>query len=349
MGRLKEWMYEMEEMDERGISVEAIQADAEQLLKKLQAQPRQVGMFRVRTANESINDAQSQKQPRNLYENLIFEGEITLLFADTGVGKSIFAVQVANKISETDKVLYLDLELSDKQFQKRYSEDFQNDYVFNDNFFRIDPARQLNIPEGTDYNTYIIDSIKLLVEATDAKIVIIDNMTKLVSSDTDKAKVAKPLMDDLNNLKFEHNLTLLLLEHTRKTECGRPISLNDLQGSKMKSNFADSVFSIGVSTKDKNMRYIKQLKCRSAEIEYTAENVPVYEVVKENSFLHFKFFEEYDREFNHIKGVTDEDRETQRAEAKELHEQGVSKREVARRLGVSEGAVRKWLKKPLIV
>ena len=43
------------------------------------------------------------------------------MFADSNVGKSILAVQIADRIARTDNVLYLDFELSEKQFQLRYT------------------------------------------------------------------------------------------------------------------------------------------------------------------------------------------------------------------------------------
>jgi predicted ATP-dependent serine protease len=328
---------------ESGITPDAIKADAEQRVAKLKNQSEQVGLFRVRTANRCISDAKTQPIPRELYKSLIFEGEITFLFADTGIGKSIFAVQIANEISKTDKVLYIDLELSDKQFQNRYSENYQNEFVFNENLIRPDFARPFKVPDGCDYDDYFIDSLKRLIDSTGAKIIIIDNMTKLISGDTDTARAAKPLMDSLCDLKFEHGLTLLLLEHTRKTDMSRPISLNDLQGSKMKANFADAAFSIGRSAKDKNLRYIRQLKCRSGEITYDCDNVPVYEVIKEDSFLHFKFLD-YDTEYNHLKQPSETDKADRKQQAAEFKAQGLSGREIAKRLGVSEGAIRKWLK-----
>jgi len=306
----------------------------------------QSGLFRVQTANESIAEAKNQPIPRSLYKHLIYESELIVLFADTGVGKSIFAVQMANEMAKTDKVLYFDLELSDKQFQSRYSENYENEFIFNNNLHRISFERQVKIPDGTSYDRYFIDNLKQTIDNTTAKIVIIDNMTKLISGDTDKASSAKPLMDLLNDLKFDYNLTLILLEHTRKTDNNRPISLNDLQGSKMKANFADACFSIGRSCKNKNTRYIKQLKCRSAEIEYDTENVPIYEIVKENSFLHFKF-KEYDTEYNHIKQRSRNEIDTEKAElinkVKEYKNNGLSERDIAVQLSISRHKVRTYL------
>ena len=79
------------------------------------------GMLSVRSVNKTLQDASSRPNPRDLYWGLWHEGEIGCLFADSGTGKSILAVQMGMEIAETDKVLYIDCELSDKQFQLRYT------------------------------------------------------------------------------------------------------------------------------------------------------------------------------------------------------------------------------------
>ena len=81
-----------------------------------------IGMFTVKTANETVHDAALRPVPRNLFMTLWYEGEVTCLFADSNVGKSIFAVQIADQIATTEPVLYVDCELSEKQFQLRYTD-----------------------------------------------------------------------------------------------------------------------------------------------------------------------------------------------------------------------------------
>lgn len=305
----------------------------------------EAGFFRVRGGNRRMADAQAQPIPQDLYYGLMYEGEMTILFADTGIGKSIFAFQMAVKIANDGRpVLYVDLELSDKQFQARYSVDYKNPFQFPDNLYFADISLDASIPAGTTYEDYFLNSLIDEIKRTGVKIVIIDNMTKIISTDTDKANTAKPLMDRLIDLKREHGLSLLLLEHTRKTDMFRPISINDLQGSKMKVNFADSVFSIGRSSQDVEMRYVKQLKCRSTEIVYHTENVAVYQVKKENSFLHFDFIE-HGSEYAHLK-IQDEDTLAERnAKIIDLKNKGLSNIEIGKQVGITEGAVRKVLKK----
>ena len=257
--------------------------------------------------------------------------------------KSIFAVQISNEIAKYQRVLYIDLELSDKQFERRYSEDFANHFCFEENLMRVDFTQHFSIPDNVTYDDYFIASLVELIKRTEATVVVIDNMTKLISTDTDSAGKAKPLMDRLCALKMDFGLTLILLEHTRKCDASRPITLNDIQGSKMKVNFADAVFAIGRSVKDPNLRYIKQLKVRSCELEYGYENVAVCEIRKDSNFIKFEFVA-YGCESEHLKEFTQEEREDKVQAAREMFANGMSKRGIAKELGVTEGTIRYWLR-----
>ena len=208
--------------------------------------------------------------------------------------------------------------------------------------------RRFEIPPNISYEEHFINSIKVLIEATEAKIIIIDNMTRLVSTDSDQARSAKPLMDSLNDLKFDYDLTMLLLEHTKKVDPSRPIHLNDLQGSKMKANFSDAIFTIGRSAKDKNIRYVKQLKTRSVETIFDSENVIVYRIEKENSFLELKFIE-YGNEYDHLKTPSEDDKASLIEKIKELSINGKTYRQIADDLNVSKSTVGRILKNLITV
>ncbi len=315
------------------------------VIEPTEKEPVNKGMFTLRKANERMQDASKQPIPRRMYKDtsLFFENEMTLVFAGTGVGKTIFALQVANDISVTDKVLYVDLELSDVQFRKRYSDNFTNDFQFNDNLYIVNYQRRFSIPEGSNYDQFFLDSLKELLTETGAKVVIIDNMTRLISADTDKAQNAKPLMDKLNDMKFDFGLTMILLEHSRKTDSTHPITINDLQGSKMKVNFADAVICIGVSARDKSLRYVKQLKVRSSEFDFDENNVIVYELTQKDSFLQF-VFNDYGAETEHLKVQSDNDRDSVVTQVKDLLSEGKTQRYIANELGIAVGTVNKYSK-----
>jgi len=301
-------------------------------------------IFSIKTVNQWLRDASNKPIPKPLYLSFWFEGEVCILFADTNLGKSILAVQIADIISQNEKVLYIDFELSEKQFEARYSNDFKNHYNFNENFIRA----EIN-PEKADYKEvgfkcledFIKSSIEHSIKETNAKVLIIDNLTYL-SSENEKAKEALPLMKHLIELKKNFGLSLLVLAHTPKRIKSQPITNNDLQGSKMIINFCDSAFSIGESSQGKTTRYLKQIKTRNSEFEYDTDNVAVFEISKENNFLSFKYVQT-SSEHEHLRIYTPEDKDKLIEKAKELHKRGLTQRDIAKDIGVALGTVNKYL------
>jgi len=315
------------------------------------------GLFIVQPANAWLQVAAQRPIPQMLFGKLWFEGEICILFADTNLGKSILAVQIADSISRGKEisgfpleaarqpVLYFDYELSDKQFEVRYSVDYRDHYVFDDNFLRaeIDPERADYQGEGfNSLEEYINVSLERSIIASGAKVLIIDNLTYL-RSETEKAKDALPLMKELKALKSRYKLSILALAHTPKRDLSKPITRNDLQGSKMLINFCDSAFALGDSFRDKRLRYIKQIKARNTEIIYDADNVALCQIDKPANFLQFEFLD-FSTEREHLKQPTETDRTKLIEQAKELSQQGRSQRQIAAELNISVGAVNKYLK-----
>jgi hypothetical protein len=106
----------------------------------------------------------------------------------------------------------------------------------------------------------------------------------------------------------------------------------------------DTSFTIGASSKDKNLRYIKQIKERYTEKIYDSENVCVCEISKQQSFLGFKLID-YSSESEHLKSYNKNDKDGIIEEVKLLSSQGKTQREISEELGISLGAVNKYLKK----
>jgi hypothetical protein len=150
-------------------------------------------------------------------------------------------------------------------------------------------------------------------------------------------------MKRLKAIKEKHNVSFLVLAHTPKRYSLQPLTQNDLQGSKMLSNFADSIFAIGKSEKDENLRYLKQLKQRNTENVYGSNNVCVFELHKLTNFLHFSFLESgYESE--HIREVNGKNRSEERQTAKELESQGKTQREIKEIMSISLGKVNELIK-----
>ena len=303
-----------------------------------------IGMFTIRTANRTIAEAAMRPNPRQLYQELWYEGEVCCLFSDSNLGKSIYAVQMADTIATLHPVLLVDCELTDKQFQMRYTDiDTGVMHMFPELLYRaeINP----NTLDVKDYETKIFHHIEAAAQHMKCNIIIIDNLTYLCNS-SDKGVDAGLFMMKLMNLKKKYGWSLLIIAHTPKRSLMSPITQNDLAGSKKLYNFFDSVFAIGKSAKDSRLRYVKQLKVRAGEFRYDSSNVIVYEIEKTDGFVHFEF-KEFSTEKEHLKERTEKEITSTHRNVHELKSQGKSTREIAAYLGLSKSKVDRLIHTPL--
>lgn len=188
------------EFGKYGIGIEDLKDETENLTRQGNEAHESKGLFLVRTANRWIEQAKKRLIPLMLFAEFWFEGELCILFADTNLGKSILAVLIGNSISSGEQikgfkfealkqhVLYFDFELSDKQFENRYSINFENHYLFNDNFIRVEVNPDAVIPDNQTFEDYLNYSLEKSIIETGARVLIIDNLTYL-KSETEKAKV----------------------------------------------------------------------------------------------------------------------------------------------------------------
>ncbi|MGB7070533.1 MAG: AAA family ATPase [Pyrinomonadaceae bacterium] len=319
--------------------------------------------FTVKTANEWIQKAKVKPVPKRMFGDFWLEGELSILFSDTGTGKSVLAVQIADAIARGDaiepiemtapaqKVLYLDFELTDKQFEMRYSEDaegdqefFHNHYEFSDNFFRGgDPEIRLGVSgTSTSFEEELLADIRDQLEHIGARTLIIDNITYLCRSQY-HTSAALLLMKALKKLKNEMGLSMLVLAHTPKRSLWKPLSINDLQGSKHLANFADNIFAIGQSRFQPEYRYLKHIKPRNTELLYDEEVVVVYLIQKHvANFLSFKF-DNLGREAGHLADYMGAPLKNLIETAQSYANEGLTQRAIAKKMECSLGSVNRYL------
>jgi len=322
----------------------------------LEAQPDQPeGLFNVNTANHWMQQASERPVPKMLFGKFWFEGELCILFADSNLGKSILAVQIGNCIntgvpmhpflveSEAQPILYCDFELTDKQFESRYSDGYQNHHAFRDDFYRAELNPDSEVPKGFgNFDEYLITSLERIIVQTGVKVIIVDNLTYL-RNETEQAKNALSLMKNLKALKNRYGLSMLALAHTPKRDLSQQITGNDLQGSKMLMNFCDSAFTIGQSSTDKDLRYLKQIKQRNTEQVYGYTNICLCHVNKPLNFLQFEFVD-YGNEIDHLRKAGERLNETQMEQAAQLKLEGKTLREIAKEMNISFQKVDRLIK-----
>ncbi len=314
----------------------------------------------IKSANEWMDEAKSKPIPKKIFGPFWYEEELCILFADTNQGKSLLAVQIIDSVSKgvptlglemelkASKVIYFDLELTAKQFEMRYAQyDKERDILF-DHFEFSDLFLRAEInPYGFDeafeeYESFLFKEIEVQASKSGAKILVIDNLSCVIS-DNEKARNTTPFLIRLNNLKKIHGWSILLIAHTPKRNLFAPISRNDIQGSKSFINLIDSCFAVGESQKDPSIKYLKQIKVRYGAFKYPSDNVLVCKIGKDSNFSSFRFLQ-FGKESDHLKQLCPVDKSQMKTKALELKNEGHTNVKIAQELGVSEGAVRKWLK-----
>jgi len=301
-------------------------------------------LIKLLSANSCIEMAKKQPIPKMLFSEFWYEGEFSILFADTNVGKSLLAVQIANNITKGETiegfkleakkqgVLYYDFEMSNKQFELRYSNNYTDHFVFDETFLRGGFNSLAEINSNQTIEKLVLEAIEEGIKETNYKIVIIDNIT-YINENNEKASEASPLMKGLKSLKDRYGLSLLILAHTPKRNLSKPLDINDVQGSKMMVNYLDSCFGIGKCANDSERRYIKQIKQRNTREVYGSENVCICKINGSDNFLRFEFIE-YGSEYQLLKHETAEDKIFINEKVLKFQKEGMTQRQIAKILKI---------------
>ena len=297
------------------------------------------------SANEIFTPDYLDAPVVRLFGNLVRTGELTILFADTGVGKSILAVQIADAIargesaiasgtrtllsasssfnsalqtphsallpnnSEAMPVLYVDFEMSKSQAAERYSSAFDGETYLEPYAFPDNLQRAF-----PDWTGEVPESFKSYAEFASWSIrraVYHQNIQFLIVDNVSwltsgqGPREATKLMKALKVLKDEERIGILVLAHTPKRLSSGYLTLSDLAGNKAIANFADNIFALGRSRRDPELRYIKQLKQRNAPVQFAEDNVIVCRMQKELNFPRFEIVDLAHERTHTLRSLTD--------------------------------------------
>ena len=185
----------------------------------LNTEPVNGGGFVVEPMNKCIDEAHKLPPLVSLYSDIVLEGDLCIIFGQSGIGKTIFAMQIARSIAEHDKrVLYVDCEMTPRQLGNRYKT-----ANFPPTFLRAEMDREHPAED-------VLKGIEEVAAANHVDVVFIDNITALGQS-LDRSADAGTLMASLNTLKKKYNWTLVVLNHVPKMFSGNvPLSLSAMQG-----------------------------------------------------------------------------------------------------------------------
>lgn len=296
-----------------------------------------MSFIRVESFASFVKDGLLMEQPTELVKHILVEHETTILFGDTGLGKSTMAMQMAIDVASTGKkVLFVNFELSQQQLAKKFPEkDIPGSLLI----ANIDYTLMHDVTD----QSCILGEIEMLALQHGTEVIIIDNLTNLCINSKEGGEAGNVMLR-LISLRMTHNWTMLILAHVPKRKPSDPLSLNDLAGSKILSNLADNVVGLNKSKLGSDKRYIIQLKYRSFPIELDYANVQELTLRMSDGYLHFEYGE-FDEERIHLPRSRDEKAELERDIIKELKQpNGLSYRDIADKLGTSGATVARTAK-----
>ena len=291
------------------------------------------GGFHVERMNKCIDEAHLLPPLVSLYPDIVLEGDLCIIFGQSGIGKTIFAMQIARYIAESGKrLLYVDCEMTPRQLGNRYET-----ANFPPTFLRAEMDMEHPAED-------VLKGIEEAAAANHVEVVFIDNITALGQS-LDRGSDAGTLMASLNTLKKRYNWTLVVLNHVPKMFSGNvPLSLSAMQGSAKINQLIDGAIGIAQSCIDSNLVYVKQCKWRNGELTMGADHVAVYERRKdEYGNLSFTF-RGVGTEYEHLVIQKSNERDEIKTRIKELSSRGMTQSEIASELGFSQSKVCRFLK-----
>lgn len=302
---------------------------------------------------------ESNKDSR-LFASVIHKGDVGIVIAAKGVGKTTLFMQIGNCIAQgkptglwpkfdegehkPQRVLYYDGELVDKDMQDRY---YQHCFEFDDNFERYDRTQIRSIEDVLNDLEGKVANGSITGDAT----VIIDNVTKLLeTSQIDKIKKFNDSIDRIHADAERKGikLTVISIIHLLGKEYseGTPIRLKNAAGGSDLTNYANFVMALEQPKNEKGVLLVKVLNARG---EPEPDEVCVLLRKDGPPCLHFEYCGEMDEEaaLSGTGKLTQQPKQSKAeraAEVKAKIDGGKTHDEVAAEYGVSRQTIYNWLK-----
>ena len=313
------------------------------LADKLRKAPQRIGAFIVETSNGWLEIAKELPNPRFFFYKLIVEFELIYCYAASNAGKSIFCNQIAEEIARYEPILYIDCELSCKQYERRSTDrETGKQHVYPSNLLRAQIDK--NIVGTTPLADAVYTSLEQAAQMG-IKFFVVDNVTYLCTN-SEKGEVAVELMHRLNALKEKYGLTIIVVAHSPKRDRSKAITADDLYGSSRLMQLADSAFAIGFSVQGPDIRYVKTTKYRADEYPYPAEHVAVYRLESKDGFVQFTYQGTSD-EKDHLRENNSVSEAEDMQELLDLQAKGMTLKEMAAETGISKSTIHRKIKKAL--
>jgi RecA-family ATPase len=217
--------------------------------------------FESRKFEQVLEHGKNCKERRKIIGAFLYEDTTTLLFSRTNYGKSLLVFQFAYAAAtgssfdpcqalsnecEPMKVLVVDLELDSRVLWERHSAVLNDKNPYLQNLYYLHEKADKRMMIGFE----LLDKIEQAAIAHEAKLVIIDNISKLLP-DALKPDTATMVIAMLNRIRINTGASILVIGHTTKGNPRICIQPTDYYGSSMLQNFFNELSFLDM-TKDSN-------------------------------------------------------------------------------------------------
>ena len=241
-------------------------------------------------------------------------------------------------ISSLNKVLYIDWELTEEDFVRRWG-----GTEVPENFFWAGFNADFTLPEHVKERTHwLIDNFATTVRETGANIVIIDQPDRLHLS----PQKWNDFLVKLKGLMQKYSLSVMIVLSNKTRHLSRPCGLNNVPKGNILIPCADSVVMMAQNQRRTCERYFKVLKNRNRALAENLEFVDIIELENLDGYLHIHPWG-YQRERDMLPPNAAERKNQRIMEAEKLWNSGLSCLEVGEQMMVAESTVKGWLR-PLI-
>jgi hypothetical protein len=317
------------------------------------------------------------KVRKMLWKNYWAERELCILAGDNGVGKSLVALKIAKSINNyqftinsegqaredtispnTDcntprhgiavpplsrgdfdcgKVLYVDFEMVEEDFVVRFGDDIP------DNFTWVGLNAEGEMPTDFKNKTeWLLQNFTTTIEDTDANIIIVDQPDRLSLS----PQKWMLFLANLKSIMRKKGLSVMLIVSNKPRHIGRPCGLNNIPKGNILIPEADSIVMLAQNNRHAEGRYLKVMKNRNRRQADDLELVDVLSINENEGYLDVEYFgAEPEKHMLPPNAVERKNRLIIKAE--KLWDEGLCYMEIAERMELPEGMVKRWLR-PLV-
>jgi hypothetical protein len=207
-----------------------------------------------------------------LIENLITENSVNFLSGEEGCGKSLLSMNLAISIAvgastwlsynikKQGKVIYLNNELAFSDYARRLK-------AMSNSLPASGDISNLIVPKEVPALNECWETLNRTCENEKPCLIVVDCLYFAHDKDENDSSEMKALMRQFLKLRDIHNLTLLLVHHTKKNSRYEKMHNDQMRGSNVFSGVTDTVLQIRRSAADERKRIIKPTKFRHVSDE----------------------------------------------------------------------------------